>query len=432
MEVLVIGGGVAGIQASLDLAEMGFRVYLVEKEPSIGGRMAQLDKTFPTMDCSICILAPKMIDCARHPNIKLLTYSEVKEIRGSAGNFVVKIVRKPRYVDEEKCTGCGLCAEACRLKDKIPNEFDLGLGKRGAIYIPFPQAVPLKYTIDPERCLYLTKGKCGKSPACVDACPRDVIDFNQKEEIIEVNVGAIIVSTGFDLWDPSGFPEYGYKKYPNVFTAMEYERMINASGPTGGELKRRSDGKTPRRIAWIQCVGSRNPRIDHPYCCSVCCMYSTKEAILVKEHYEDAEVYIFYKDMRAFGKGFNEFIERGKKEYGIKYIHSDAIVEENPDNHNLFVVYDAAGRRERIEVDMVILASALVPRKGARELANILGIEVNEFGFYECADEITNPVQSSVPGIFIAGYCKGPVDIPESVAEGSGAAACAAEVMGEE
>jgi heterodisulfide reductase subunit A len=333
---LVIGGGVTGIYAALEIADKGFETYLVEKDPSIGGHMAQLDKTFPTLDCSACILTPKMVEVARHKNIQLLTYSEVKEVNGYIGNYNVKIRKKPRYVDEIKCTGCGKCANACRLHGIILNEFDLGLSKRAARYVPFPQAVPLVYTVDPDRCIYITKGKCGKSPACVDACPADAIDFDQKEEELEVEVGTIVVATGYDLLDPAERPEYGYK-YTEVLTGLEFERLSVASGPTGGRII--INGKEPKEVVFISCVGSRerkgitNSNLDNQkskmergarneYCSRVCCMYIAKQAHLVRDKIPDARVRIIYNDMRAYGKGFEEFYNRVVAE-GSEYIRKE-------------------------------------------------------------------------------------------------------------
>ncbi len=421
--VLIIGGGIAGIQASLDLADKGLDVYLVEKEPSIGGRMAQLDKTFPTLDCSICILAPKMAECYNHPNINVLTYSEVKSVEGEAPDFKVQILKKARYVREEKCTGCGDCVEKC--PTKVPNSFDEGLGMRKAIFIPFLQAVPRVMTIDREHCLKLTQGKCG---ACAKRCKREAIDYEMKDELLEVDVGAIIVATGFDTWDPTLSKEYGFKQYPNVYTALEYERMISAAGPSQGHITRRSDGKEPKSIAWIQCVGSRNVQLGQPYCCSVCCTQSTKEAILCREHIPDGKPYIFFKDLRTFGKGYYEFKKRAEKDYGVTYINSDATVQP-ADNGNLFVVYDIDGRPAKLEVDMVILAVAMIPRKDTRELAKVLGIGLDQYGFYQPKDLIFRALESSRTGILLAGYCKTPMDIPDSVASASAAAAKASEVI---
>lgn len=424
-KALVIGAGVAGIQASLDMADKGIEVYVVEKEPSIGGRMSQLDKTFPTNDCSICILAPKMADCFGHPNINVLTYSEVQDVTGSAGDFTVKILKKARHVDEAKCTGCGECMEKCPVK-KIPNKFEMGLGFRRAIYLPFLQAVPRVATIDAENCLYLTKGKCGN---CAKVCQREAILYDQKDEIVELNVGAVIVATGYDVWDPTPASEYGYGRYPNVYTAMEYERLICAAGPTQGHMERRSDGKRPLKIAFIQCVGSRNVQMGRPYCCSVCCMHSTKEAILAREHHDDIDSFIFYKALRTFGKGFNEYMERAKSDYGVVYINSDATVQENPENQNPIVVYDLDGHIEKKEVDIVVLATSLIPRPETRVLAEKIGISVDQFGFLESVDNLLAPLDTKIAGIFLAGYCHEPMDIPEAVAQASGAAARASEAM---
>jgi len=422
--VLVIGGGVAGIQASLDLADAGAQVFLVEKSPSIGGWMAFLDKTYPTNDCSICILAPKMADCFGHPNINVLTSSKVIEAHGEPGKYTARILRKSRFIDEDKCTGCLECVEKC--PTKVPNEFEFGLGVRKAIYIPFMQAVPRVVSIDRDKCLKLTKDKCG---ICQKVCKRGAVDYEMKDHIAEVDVDAIIVATGFELWDPTPAREYGYGRFPNVYTAMEFERVINASGPTGGHIQRRSDGARPRRIAYIQCVGSRNPNLGHPYCCSVCCMHSTKEAMLAREHHEDMESTIFYKDLRTFGKGFNEYMERARKDYGVRFVNSDATVEENKENHNPIVVYDVAGKSEREEFDMVVLAVTLVPRSGTENLARVLGIPISEFKFFQSKDRILQPTDTAKEGIFLAGYCAGPVDIPESVAQGSAAASRAMDII---
>ncbi len=425
--VLVIGGGIAGIQASLDLADMGKKVYLVEKAPTIGGNMAKLDKTFPTNDCSICILAPKMAECYTHPNIDVITYSEVEKLEGNVGNFRAQVRRKARYVDEMKCTGCLECVEKC--PTKLPSEFDEGLGQRKAIYLPFKQALPRVVTIDPEHCLMITKNVCG---VCQKVCQRGAIDYTMKDEILNLNVGSIIVATGFEVWNPSEAKEYGYGKYPNVYTSMEYERLINAAGPTGGELIRRSDGQHPKRIAWIQCVGSRNVQLGHPYCCSVCCTLSAKEAMLAGEHIEgEPETYIFYKDIRTFGKGFYEYQQRAVNQYGVHYIDSDATVQENPENHNPIVVYDVAGKPAKLEVDMVVLSVAMVPRKDTKALADILGVELNEYGYYKSKNLIYGAMETNREGIFLAGYCREPMDIPESVTSGSATAAKVSEVLRE-
>ncbi|MDD1764865.1 MAG: CoB--CoM heterodisulfide reductase iron-sulfur subunit A family protein [Methanomassiliicoccales archaeon] len=423
--VLVVGSGVAGIQASLDLADKGVIVHLVEKDPSIGGRMAQLDKTFPTNDCSICILAPKMADCYGHPNINVLTYSELIGLDGHKGRFKAKVLKKARYVDESKCTGCGECLVKCPTKG-IPSEFEMGLSTRRAIYMPFLQAVPRVATIDREHCKHLTEGKCG---VCKKVCKREAIDYEMKDAVLEFEVGAVIVATGFDVWNPMVASEYGYGRFPNVFIAMEYERIINAAGPTSGHIRRRSDGGEPRTIAFIQCVGSRNVQLNHPYCCSVCCMHSTKEAMLAKEHKDDVKTTIFYKDMRACAKGFYEYVVRAQRDYNVEYVNSDATVQEETEDHNPVVSFDVGGRSVRKEFDMVVLATSLVPRATNAQLSKVLGVQLDEFGFIKSKDRIFSPVETNVPGIYVAGYCGGPADIPESVAQGSAAAAKAAETL---
>jgi heterodisulfide reductase subunit A len=424
--VLVIGGGVAGIQSSLDLANRGFKVYLVERNPSIGGRMAQLDKTFPTMDCSMCILAPKMIECSHHPNVQLLTYSEVKKVSGSVGNFKVKIHRKPRYVDEKKCTGCGICSESC--PTEAPNEFDENIGIRKAIYMSFPQAVPRVALIDRETCI-----ECG---LCDKVCPAGAVNREQKPEEIELNVGAIVVATGFDLFNPAGITHLGYGRFKNVISAMELERLLCASGPTGGRLIRPSEGKKPRHIAFIQCVGSRDRRewVNHPYCSSICCKYAVKDAVLIKEHETNALVTIFYIDMRAFGRGFQEFVNRAKTEFGIEFIRSNpGEIAEDTKTNNLIISYEDPITRtvQTMQFDLVVLCPALIPSSGMPELAKSLGIELDNYGFVRMEDAVRKPLDTTVPGIFSAGYCLGPKtgDIPDSITQGSATAARVSEVL---
>jgi len=422
--VLVVGGGISGIQASLDLASRGFKVYLVEKSPSIGGRMAQLDKTFPTMDCSMCILAPKMIDCSHHPNVQLLTYSEVKEVKGSAGNFRVKILKKPRFVDLEKCTGCGTCADNC--PSEVPNEFDEGLGMRKAIYMPFPQAVPRAMTVDKDNCI-----ECG---LCEKVCEAKAVNLGQEPEEVELKVGAIVVAVGFDLFDSSQIPPYGYKHHKDVITSLELERLLCASGPTGGHLIRPSDGKIPKTIAFIQCVGSRDRRLGNAYCSSICCKYSVKDAVLIKEHVPGARVCIFYIDLRAFGRGFQEFVNRAKTEYGITFIRSSpGEITYDPVSKDLSIWYEdtVTKKIENLKFDLVVLCPALIPRKDAKDLAKVLGIEVDQYGFFKPLSSISNPVDTTVSGIFACGYCLGPKtgDIPDSITQGSATASRAAEVI---
>ena len=426
---LVIGGGIAGIQASLDLADRGVDVHLVERTPSIGGVMAKLDKTFPTMDCSICILAPKMIECFRHPNITLHTMAEVVEVEGSAGDFRVKIREEPRYVDAIKCTGCGVCSEKCPVK--IPSEFQEGLGTRKAISLYFPQAVPLVASIDPSHCLYFQKGVC---KVCEKFCSAGAIDYEQKPKELEVSVSSIIAATGFHQYDPKEIGEYGYGRYANVLTALEFERLVCASGPTGGKLERPSDGKHAHRVAFVQCVGSRGHRNGYTYCSSACCMYATKEAVLIKEHEPESEVTIFYIDLKVFGQGFQDFVDRARDHWGVEYIRGrPGEIREHPFTKDLTVMYENTdtNRVSKAEVDLVVLCTAMEPSQGTTGLAGVLGIELDEYGFLRVRDPLSNPIETNVPGIYVCGCCHGPRDIPESVAEASGAAAKAAEVIGE-
>jgi len=411
---LVIGAGIAGVQAALDLADQGFTVYVVEKNPSIGGRMAQLDKTFPTLDCAACIMTPKMVDAGRHPNIKLLTYSEVKEVRREGENFRVKILKKSRYVDEKKCTGCGACAQLCPVE--IPNEFDERMGLRNAIYVPFPQAVPLIYTIDKEHCL--------ECELCQNVCMAGAINLQQQTEEIEVQVGAIIVTTGFNLFDAGKKEEYGFGLYDNVITGLALERLLSASGPTGGHVVRPSDGKIPKKVAFIQCVGSRDEKSGNLYCSRVCCMYATKEAELVKEHVPGVDVTIYYMDIRAFGKGFEEFYQRAKGEFGIKYVKGRvAEVLENPANSNLFIRAENIESGELIEdeVDMIVLSTGLVPA-ATNDFEKILPLKMGDDNFFVTVNPKIDPVTTTIEGVFIAGVAEGPKDIPDSVAQASAAA----------
>ncbi len=421
--IMVIGGGISGIEASLTLAEQGYKVILVEKTSSVGGRMAQLDKTFPTLDCSICILAPKMVEVSRHPNVELLAYSEVQEVNGKAGNFNVKVLKKAKYVNWDVCTGCGACSEKCPMK-KIPNEFEEGMGNRQAIYIPFPQAVPRKAVIDSNKCLYLTKDAC---KLCEKECEAGAINWEDKDEIIEFNIASIIVATGFDQLDPSVLDRYHFGEYPNVITAMQYERLLSASGPTEGELLRPSDGKHAHDIAFISCVGSRNEDLC-AYCSKFCCMYQTKEGVITREHAPGTKVTIFFNDIRTIGKNQEEFIERAKNEYGLVYYRGiPGDIRENPQDHNLYVKHANldTGDVEISEFDLVVLANAVIPRIDAGKLASILGIDQNELGFYKTKNS-TEDLRSTRDGIFVTGSCQSPDDIANSVAKAGGAAALAA------
>lgn len=425
-KVMVIGGGIAGINAALDLADMGFKVYMVEKTETIGGYMALLDKTFPTLDCSICIEGPKMVDVGRHPNIEIISYADVLKVTGNVGNFHVKIRKNPRYVIAANCTGCGECRDACPIE--YPNYADMYLGVRKAISIPFGQAVPLTHTINRDYCI-----ECYR---CVDACgARQAINFDQKPEEVDVNVGAIILSVGYDMYNPKDLEWTGYGKYTNVFTALEFERLILAAGPTGGKVVRASDGQKPHSVAFIQCVGSRDIN-RYEYCSSFCCMYTLKHAVMLKEKYRDAiEVYVFYNDMRSNFKGYEEFFNRAQKS-GVKFIRvklENRRVSEDPKTNDLTVYGETEdGKPVSAHVEMVILANAAIPTGTAPELAKILDIPLGKDGFFvECQPKI-RPTDTSVPGIFIAGACQGLKDIPYSVAQGSAAAAQIASVLSKE
>jgi heterodisulfide reductase subunit A len=437
--VLIIGGGIAGIQAALDVADRGFKAYLLDTAPSIGGVMASLDKTFPTNDCSICIEAPKMVEAKRHPKIELLTYCEVIDLKGSVGNFQVKILKKPRFVDEEKCSGCGKCTDVCPVE--VPNEFDLGIGKRKAIYFPFPQAVPMVKTLDPHcqkgeyrdigacigKCI-LSCSQCTTCPIakCVRACHeegRDAVVLWQRPKKFEIEVGSIIVATGFESLKPTMMGNYGYGVYKNVILAPQYERLLCASGPTAGRILRPSDNKNPEKVAWIQCVGSWDRRTSIEYCSRVCCAYATKQAITTREHDPHIETSIFYTQLKTYGKGFSEYFERAK-ELGVKYVRSrPAEIKEDPRTGDLVIVYEDLDAYElkEMRVDMVVLSSAIIPSGGNKKLANILGIELDGYGFFK--EHAHAPLETNVEGIYLCGCCLGPKDIPESISEASAAAA---------
>ncbi len=419
-KVVVVGGGIAGIQATLDLADLGYEVHLVERSPSIGGRMAQLDKTFPTNDCSMCILSPKMIMCAGHGNVVLHTYSELEEVGGQFPKLKVKIREKARFVNVSRCTGCGDCVVKCPVK--VPNEFEEKLSSRKAIYLPFPQAVPRKVTIDKEHCRMITSGKCG---VCKKVCQAGAIEYDQKDRTVEVDASAVVIATGFDLFDVSALPQFGYGSCEDVVTSLQLERILSASGPTNGHLVRASDGAEPKKLAFVQCVGSRDERTCK-YCSSVCCMYATKESILVREHVPDINSTIFYMDMRATGKGFQEFVQRAEKSYGVKYVRSrPASVQPGEDGRGVFVTYETrglAGGQVTEAFDMLVLCPALVPSRGAKDLAERVGLELDEDSFLKVGG-LRRPVDSTKKGVLVCGFAGAPMDIPDAVAQASGVAA---------
>jgi len=424
---MVIGGGVAGIQAALDLGDTGYQVYLVDKSPSIGGRMAQIDKTFPTMDCSICILAPKMSDAGRHPNIELLANSEVLEVNGYIGNFKVKVKKKPRYVTK-KCTACGDCVKVCPVE--VPNEFEVGLTYRKAIYIPFAQAVPAVYLIDEKNCLGIGDNTCAK---CKEVCGPDAIEFTAKEEIVELDVGTIIVATGVDVFEPTALTEYGYMKYPNVITSMEFERIINAGGPTGGHLVRPSDMKLPTSVGFIQCIGSRalSEKKGHAYCSNICCMNTIKDCLLIKEHWPEIKLYVFYMDIRAFGKGFEDLYKRAKKA-GVVFIRGlPGEVTENKENNNLFLFVEdlTSNKFYKMETDLLVLSVGIEPRADSSVIQRLLTLSKTSDGFFMEAHPKLRPVDTPTGGVFLAGCAEGPKDIKDSVTQASAAAGRAGILM---
>jgi heterodisulfide reductase subunit A len=423
-KALVVGGGVAGIQAALDLADVGYHVYLVEKEPSVGGRMAQIDKTFPTMDCSICILAPKMSDVGHHPNIELLTNSEVIDVKGYIGNFKVKVLKKPRYVTKD-CSACGDCSKVCPVT--APNEFDAGLATRRAIYTPFPQAVPSTYVIDRELCLNKYFITCDK---CMIACERNSIDFTMLPETVELEVGTIIVATGADVYDPSSLTNYGYGKFPNVITSLEFERLINAGGPSGGNLLRPSDMQIPKTAAFIQCVGSRSKK-GALNCSNICCMNTIKDALLIKEHWPHIKIYVFYIDIRAFGKGFEDLFRRAKEE-GVIFIRGlPAEIIEDKKTHNLWVIGENTLQREiyKVNVNMVILSIGLEPRRDSDVIQRLFTLSRTPDGYFMEAHPKLRPVDTPTGGVFLAGCTESPKDIKDSVTQASAAASRANILM---
>ena len=424
---LVIGGGIAGIQTALDIADAGFPVDIVEAKPTIGGKMAQLDKTFPTLDCAACILTPKMVDVAQNENIRIFSFSEVTEVKGFVGNFDVTIKKKARYVKEDICTGCGACVEKCPQK-KVPNEFNLGMDNRSAIYIPFAQAVPKVATIDPNACNMLKNGKCG---LCARVCAAGAIDYTQKDEFVNEKYGAIVVATGFNPISMDKFDEFAYNQSKDVITSLEFERLTNAAGPTAGKLLRPSDHKHPHTIVFVQCVGSRCDSCAEKgkeYCSKICCMYTAKHAMLTRDKYPDTDVYVFYIDVRTPGKNFDEFYRRAVEEYGVHYIKG-MVGKVTPEGDKLKVqASDLLNNKQlHIDADLVVIAAAIEPDKSARPLATMLTASMDTNDFFTEAHPKLRPVESPTAGVFLSGTCQGPKDIPETVSQ---AGAAASKVIG--
>jgi heterodisulfide reductase subunit A len=412
--VLVVGGGIGGIQASLDLADSGIKVYLLDNSSAIGGVMAQLDKTFPTNDCSMCIMAPKLVECGRHLNIEKITNARVKDLDGEAGDFRVTVVERSRYVDIDKCTGCGVCAESCPVKAR--DAYNEQLGDRTGIYMNYPQAVPRAYVIDKDKCI-----GCG---LCENLCLANAVKYADSDEEMTLNVGSIILAPGFDEFEPEIKGEYGYRKFPNVVASTEFERILSASGPYKGHVLRPGDGDIPEKIAFIQCVGSRDTQCENEYCSSVCCMYSIKEAVIAKEHQRDIEPTIFFMDMRAYGKDFDKYYERAENEYGVRFVRSrvSSVKETADGSGGLLVKYETEeGKVGTEDFDLVVLAVGFEPPEDAEILASDLGVELNKYGF--CRSDGLYPVATTKPGVFVCGAFSGPKDIPETVTQAS-AAAC--------
>ena len=423
---LVIGGGIAGIQTALDIAEAGFEVDIVEKQPTIGGKMTQIDKTFPTLDCAACILTPKMVDCSQHEKIRIYSYSEVSKVKGFVGNFTVTIRKKARYVDETKCTGCGICTEKCPQR-KVPNEFNLNMNTRRAIYIPFAQAVPKVATIDANNCTMLKTGKCG---VCSKVCGTGAIDYTQQDQFIEQKYGAIVVATGYNPIKLDDYEEFAYSQSKDVVTSLEFERLTNAAGPTNGTLLRPSDGRHPHTIVFVQCVGSRDTTgCGKEYCSKICCMYTAKHAMLVREKYPDTDVYVFYIDVRTPGKNFDEFYRRAVEQYGVHYIKGmvGKVVPAADGTLKVQASDLITNEQLHISADLVVLAAAIEPDRSARPLATMLTASMDTNDFFTEAHAKLRPVESPTAGIFLSGACQGPKDIPETVAQ---AGAAASKVIG--
>ena len=417
---LVIGGGIAGIQASLDLAEAGTRVFLIERGPSIGGRMAQLDKTFPTNDCAMCILSPKLVEVSKHPNITLLTDTELLSLTGDAPQFTARVRKHPRYIDQDKCTGCGICTTKCPVR--LPDPYNKDLNETRCIRIPFPQAVPAVPIIDAEHCIFLTKGKCG---ACKKLCEADAIDYEQAPEDLEIEVGAVVVALGSDEFEAVLKDEYSYGTSPNVITSIELERYLSASGPTEGHILRPSDEVEPKRVAFLQCVGSRDMQVNKAYCSAICCMQAAKDSIILREHLSDVESTVFYMDVRAYGKGFDRFVERAKDEHQVRFLRARvSSVEVDPETESPRVRYNADdGTIHEESFDLLVLSVGMCATPGVREIIGRMGLDTDEYGFVTTSTFA--PLESSRRGVFVCGTASGPKDIPESVIEASGASSAA-------
>jgi heterodisulfide reductase subunit A len=424
-KVIVVGGGIGGIQCALDLAETGFYVYLVEKSFTLGGTMAQLDKTFPTNDCSTCMFSPKLVEVAANANIEILTASRLLDLQGEPGNFIARIERQPRYISETKCIACGQCAEKC--PKKVSDEFNEGLGRRKAAFLAFPQAVPLKYALDAEHCLYLTKKKCG---LCKKICPADAVEFEQQPQTFTIAAGAVVVSTGFEPALTKRQGVFGYGRYPNVVTSLQYERLLSATGPTGGHLQRPSDGKVPASVAWIQCVMSRDTAVNRPFCSSVCCMHAAKQAVVTRSHSPETETTIYFMDVRAHGKGFDDYINRARYEHGVRYRRSMiSQVYWNPEDDRLIIETFDHHQNRKVEepYDLVVLSSGFQPSAGFADLARRLGLATPFYGFLRTAFD--DPTATSRPGVFACGGIETPKDIPETVIQASAAAADVAALI---
>jgi heterodisulfide reductase subunit A2 len=422
---LVIGGGIAGLEAGLEIAEAGYQVYLVEQQPSLGGRMAQLNKTFPRMEDAGALVVSEMVRALEHPNLEVLAYSELVNLEGYVGNFVATVRRKPRYVDEAKCTACNRCAEVCVLAGQVTDDFQMGLSRRAAIYLPFPEALPSVYTVDPDHCLFLTGAGCEAGPPCALACPEDAVDFGQQEQERRLEVGAVIIATGYDPFDPRRKPEFGYGHYPGVLSALEFERLCAANGPTAGRITIPGLGREPEHVVFIHCVGSRDKQLGNEYCSRVCCMYTAKQANVVLDQLPDARVTVFYMDVRAFTKGGEEFYDRARSR-GVRYRRGNPSEVYRRGDKLVVRAEDTLLRRTvEVEADMVVLAVGLEPGAAGQDVAHLLKLSCTGDAFLAEAHPKLRPVDTTSDGIFLAGTCQGPKDIPDTVSQAKAAASSA-------